>query len=108
MNAVPLSTEEEGVVVLAGSWLVGEIGVRVMQSGGVGNCVNMLSLVKTCRFPLLILVTMRGQAGEGNPWQKPMGRITGDVLAIAGLEVLKKCLLCTYESGDERLGTDVG
>ena len=89
MNAVPLTTEEEGVAVLAGAWLGGERGVLLMQSSGVGNCINMLSLVKTCRFPLLILVTMRGQAGEGNPWQNPMGSITGDVLALAGLEVLK-------------------
>ena len=47
MNAIPLSTEEEGVAVLAGAWLGGERGVLLMQSSGVGNCVNMLSLVKT-------------------------------------------------------------
>jgi sulfopyruvate decarboxylase alpha subunit len=87
MNAVPLSTEEEGIAVLAGAWLGGERGVLLMQSSGVGNCVNMLSLVKTCQFPLLILVTMRGQEGEPNFWQNPMGSITGDVLSLAGLEV---------------------
>ena len=87
MNAIPLSTEEEGVAVLAGAWLGGERGVLLMQSSGVGNCVNMLSLVKTCQFPLLVLVTMRGQEGEPNFWQNPMGSITGDVLSLAGLEV---------------------
>ena len=44
-----------------------------MQSSGVGNCVNMLSLAKNCRFPLVILVTMRGEWAEFNPWQVPMG-----------------------------------
>ena len=44
-----------------------------MQSSGVGNCINMLSLTKNCRFPLLTLVTMRGEWGEFNPWQVPMG-----------------------------------
>lgn len=89
MNAVSLSTEEEGVALLAGAWLGGERGVLLMQSSGVGNCINMLSLVKTCQFPLLIIVTMRGQKGEPNFWQNPMGSITGDVLSLAGLEVRK-------------------
>ena len=60
-----------------------------MQSSGVGNCINMFSLVKTCQFPLLVLVTMRGQQGESNPWQNPMGSITGEVLSLAGLDVQK-------------------
>ena len=76
METVPLTTEEEGIALLAGAWLGGHRGVLLMQSSGVGNCVNMLSLIRTCRFPLLMLVTMRGQWGEFNPWQVPMGRAT--------------------------------
>lgn len=87
MRAVPLTTEEEGVALLAGAWLGGDRGVLLMQSSGVGNCVNMLALARTCRFPLLMLVTMRGEAGEANPWQVPMGRIAGEVLRLAGVEV---------------------
>jgi sulfopyruvate decarboxylase TPP-binding subunit len=87
MATVPLTTEEEGIALLAGAWLGGQRGVLLMQSSGVGNCVNMLSLVRTCRFPLLMLVTMRGQAGEFNPWQLPMGEITAPVLELAGCEV---------------------
>ena len=87
MTMVPLTTEEEGIAVLAGAWLGGRRGVLLMQSSGIGNCVNMLSLTRNCRFPLLILVTMRGQAGEANPWQVPMGRISGDVLGLAGVMV---------------------
>jgi sulfopyruvate decarboxylase alpha subunit len=83
MTAVPLTTEEEGVALLAGAWLGGQRGALLMQSSGVGNCVNMFSLARTCRFPLLMLVTMRGQWGEFNPWQTPMGQITGDVLRLA-------------------------
>ncbi len=91
MNAIPLSTEEEGIAVLAGAWLGGEKGILLMQSSGVGNCINMLSLTKTCQFPLLVLVTMRGQIGESNPWQNPMGSITEEVLSLAGLDVQKIC-----------------
>ena len=85
VRAVPLTTEEEGIALLAGAWLGGVRGALLMQSSGVGNCINMLSLAKTCRFPLLMLVTMRGQWGESNPWQVPMGQITGDVLKLAGV-----------------------
>ena len=85
MRVVPLTTEEEGVAVLAGAWLGGARGALLMQSSGVGNCVNMLSLPRTCRLPLLMLVTMRGEWGEFNPWQVPMGQATKAVLELAGV-----------------------
>jgi sulfopyruvate decarboxylase alpha subunit len=85
MTAVPLTTEEEGVALLAGAWLGGEPGVLLMQSSGVGNIVNMLGVARECRFPLLILVTMRGEWGEFNPWQMPMGQATETVLEAAGV-----------------------
>jgi len=73
MTAVVLTTEEEGVALAAGAALGGVRAVLLMQSSGVGNCVNMLSLIRTCGFPFLALVTMRGEWGEFNPWQVPMG-----------------------------------
>ena len=80
--AIPLTTEEEGVAIAAGAWLGGERSVLLMQSSGVGNCVNMLSLAKNCRFPLVMLVTMRGEWGEFNPWQVPMGTKTQAALEL--------------------------
>jgi sulfopyruvate decarboxylase alpha subunit len=85
MKTVVLSTEEEGVALLAGAWLGGDRGVLLMQSSGVGNCINMLSLTRICRMPLLILVTMRGEWAEFNPWQVPMGQNTSQVLTAAGV-----------------------
>jgi len=82
---VPLTTEEEGVALLAGAWLGGQRGALLMQSSGVGNCVNMLSLTRTCRLPLLMIVTMRGEWGEFNPWQVPMGRNTAAVLELCNV-----------------------
>jgi sulfopyruvate decarboxylase alpha subunit len=87
MRAIPLTTEEEGIAVLAGAALGGDRGVLLMQSSGVGNCVNMLSLVKTCRFPLLVLVTMRGEWGEFNPWQVPMGSTTEAAFRLMDVDV---------------------
>src|SRR5919112_502477 len=75
IRAVPLTTEEEGIALAAGAWLGGERAALLMQSSGVGNCVNMLSLARTCRFPLPIFITMRGEWEEFNPWQEPMGSI---------------------------------
>jgi sulfopyruvate decarboxylase alpha subunit len=84
MRAVLLSTEEEGIGLAAGAWLGGERTVLLMQSSGVGNIVNVLGMVKECRFPLLTIVTMRGEEGEFNPWQVPMGQATRTVLEAMG------------------------
>ena len=87
MNAVVLSTEEEGVGLAAGAWLGGVRSVLLMQSSGVGNCINALGMTRECRFPLLMLITMRGQFGEFNPWQVPMGQATPGVLSAMGVVV---------------------
>ncbi len=89
MESVLLTTEEEGIALLAGSWLGGQRGVLMMQSSGVGNCLNMFTLTRVCRFPLLVLVTMRGEPGEFNPWQEPMGRMAGEMLRLAGAVVFR-------------------
>src|ERR1700747_702689 len=89
MRGIPLTTEEEGVALLAGAWAGGQRGVLLMQSSGVGNCINMLSLVPILRFPFLTLVTMRGEWGEFNPWQVPMGTSTQAAFELCGIKVLR-------------------
>lgn len=80
MVTLPLTTEEEGVALATGAWLGGARACLLMQSSGVGNCINMLALPANCRTPLLMLVTMRGDLGEANPWQIPMGQAVPTVL----------------------------
>lgn len=87
MQVISLTTEEEGVAMLAGTWLGGERGALLLQSSGVGNCINLLSIMHECRFPLLMIVTMRGEWGEFNPWQLSMGQGTPAVLEHAGVIV---------------------
>ena len=87
VKAVLLTTEEEGVALLAGAWLGGEAGALLMQSSGIGNCINMFSLIRECEFPLLMLVTMRGQWREFNPWQKHLGQNAKKLLTTAGFDV---------------------
>ncbi|MGH7103910.1 MAG: phosphonopyruvate decarboxylase [Acetobacteraceae bacterium] len=89
LRVVVLTTEEEGVALAAGAWLGGERAALLMQSSGVGNCINMLSLITNCRMPFLSLITMRGEWGEFNPWQVPMGSATPQVLGAMGVQVLR-------------------
>ncbi len=84
---VVLTTEEEGVALAAGAWLGGARACLLLQSSGVGNCINMLTLLQNGRFPLLMLVTMRGEEGEFNPWQVPMSNATGPALALMDVAV---------------------
>lgn len=87
MRDIVLTTEEEGVALAAGAWLGGERCVLLMQSSGVGNCVNMFSLLRNGDFPFLALVTMRGEYAEFNPWQRPMGRASQAVMEAMGITV---------------------
>ena len=89
IHDVVLTTEEEGIALAAGAWLGGQRAALLMQSSGLGNCINMLSLARTCRFPLLMLITMRGEWEEFNPWQVPMGSIVDPVLKLCEAEVYR-------------------
>jgi len=84
-----LTTEEEGIAITVGGWLGGMRGIVLMQSSGVGNCINMLSLPELTKTPLLMLVTMRGEWNEFNPWQVPMGQATETCLHSIGVTVLR-------------------
>jgi sulfopyruvate decarboxylase alpha subunit len=86
---IVLTTEEEGVALSAGAWLGGQRCALLMQSSGVGNCINMLSLMRTCRFPMLMFITMRGEWEEFNPWQVPMGSIVEPVLKLCEAKVYR-------------------
>jgi sulfopyruvate decarboxylase alpha subunit len=90
MRAVVLTTEEEGIGLAAGAWLGGEKTALLMQSSGVGNLINVLGMIKVCRFPLVMIVTMRGEQGEFNPWQVPMGEATARVLETMGVAVRQR------------------
>jgi len=87
LRAVRLTTEEEGIALAVGAWLGGDKSILLMQSSGVGNCINMLSMLSVCQIPLTMLVTMRGDWAEFNPWQVPMGQATRPVLEEMGVLV---------------------
>lgn len=101
VQSVPLTTEEEGVALAAGAHLGGKRAVLLMQSSGAGNCINMLSLIQHGGFPFLTLISMRGEYGEGNPWQFAMGRATEPTLTAMGVQ-------CLTASGPEDVKPTVG
>ena len=87
LKPVVLTSEEEGVAFASGSWLGNKKSVLLMQSSGVGNCINMLSILSKCNFPFVTLITMRGEFGEFNSWQIPMGQATKKTLEAMGIIV---------------------
>lgn len=91
VHSIALTTEEEGVALAAGANLGDARAVLMMQSSGVGNCINFLSLMKGGKFPLLTLISMRGEYGEGNPWQMPMGQAVRPVLEAMGVICMDVC-----------------
>lgn len=84
-----LTTEEEGIPLSSGLWLGGVKSAVLMQSSGVGNCINLLTMTESCRFPLFMLITMRGEWGEFVPWQIPMGKRVEPVLAAMGVDTYR-------------------
>jgi sulfopyruvate decarboxylase alpha subunit len=86
MRLVTLTIESEGMGIATGCWLGGTRAMVAMQSSGVGNCINALGIPTAYRAPCLMLVTMRGQWGEFNPWQVPMGQATRPTLEAVGVK----------------------
>jgi sulfopyruvate decarboxylase TPP-binding subunit len=102
ISDVALTTEEEGVALVSGAWLGGQRAVLLMQSSGVGNCVNMFSLLRSADFPFFTLVTMRGEFGEFNPWQTPMSQATQAAMELMGIQVLRASGSSAARSGSAR------
>ena len=101
VQSVPLTTEEEGIGLAAGAHLGGARSVLLMQSSGVGNCINQLSLIQHGRFPFLTYISMRGDFGEGNPWQFAMGKAVEPTMTAMGVQ----CLTVTTPEEVERATT---
>jgi len=89
MTDVLLSSEAEGPGLVLGAALGGERSALLMQSSGVGNCINTFSILKNCAIPFVLLVCMRGEFNDFNPWQVPMGSITEPVLKHCGFQVYR-------------------
>ena len=86
---VVLTSEAEGPGLVLGATLGGERAALLMQSSGVGNCINTFSILQNCAAPLVLIVTMRGEFNDFNPWQRPMGKMTEETLKLCGFHVYR-------------------
>ena len=80
--------EEEAFGIAAGLYLGGGLPTVMLQSSGLGNSLNALtSLLIPYRIPVLLVVSMRGDLGEWNAAQVPMGRAVAPICDAIGLSV---------------------
>jgi len=82
-----LAREEEGIGIITGEYFGGRRGVLMMQSAGLGNCVNALaSLAIPYQIPFLMLISQRGELGEFNACHVVMGKALRAVLEALGIQ----------------------
>ncbi len=80
-DILPLAREEEGIGVVTGQYVGGARGAVLMPTSGVGNAVNALaSLAIPYHIPLPLFIGLRGDLGEFNPSQVPMGQALQPIL----------------------------
>src|SRR3981189_3217109 len=78
--------EEEAFGIAAGLYLGGRLPPAMLQSSGLGNSFNALtSLLMPYQIPALMVVSMRGDSGEWNAAQVPMGRAVRAIFDAIGV-----------------------
>jgi sulfopyruvate decarboxylase subunit alpha len=78
--------EEEAFGIAAGLYLGGARPTVMLQSSGLGNSLNALtSLLSPYRIPVLAVISMRGDTGEWNEAQVPMGRAVRAICDAIGM-----------------------
>lgn len=87
IDCFPLVNEFEAAGICVGAWLGGKRACVLLQSSGVGNIVNALGLAHSTGAPFFAIATMRGEWGEFNGWQAPMGQAVPKILEAANVVV---------------------
>jgi sulfopyruvate decarboxylase subunit alpha len=87
VRATLATREEEALGIAAGLHLGGARPAVMMQSSGLGNTLNALgSLLVAYQIPVLFIISMRGDPGEWNWAQVPMGRAVIPVLEALNVQ----------------------
>jgi sulfopyruvate decarboxylase alpha subunit len=82
-----LAREEEGIGIIAGEYFGGRYGCLMMQSAGLGNCINALaSLAIPYQIPFMMLISQRGELGEFNACHVVMGKALRRILEALGIQ----------------------
>jgi sulfopyruvate decarboxylase alpha subunit len=103
-RVVTVTREEEGVGVLSGAFLGGQRGALLMQNSGLGNCVNTLASFNVAsRVPIVLVISHRGDLGEFNPAQVPMGQATPKLLDALGVRTIMPSSIAELEAQGDGL-----
>ena len=95
--------EEEALGILSGAWLGGQRGALLMQNSGLGNCINTLgSLNIASQLPVVLVISQRGDLGEFNPAQVPMGQATERILDAVGIRYVMPRSVAELEAAGRR------
>ncbi len=88
-RVVTVCREEEGLGLLSGAFMAGRRGALIMQNSGLGNCVNTLgSLNVASQIPVVLVMSHRGDLGEFNPAQVPVGQAAERILEALDIRSL--------------------
>lgn len=78
--------EEEAFGIAAGLYLGGHRPTVMCQSSGIGNSLNAItSLLVPYEIPVLMVVSWRGDDGEWNAAQRPMGQAVCSIFDAIGV-----------------------
>jgi sulfopyruvate decarboxylase alpha subunit len=98
-RVITATREEEAVGILSGAYLAGERGALLMQNSGLGNCVNTLaSLNIAAQIPIVMVISHRGDLGEYNAAQVPMGQAAEQVLQALDVRTSQPHTIEAFES----------
>jgi sulfopyruvate decarboxylase alpha subunit len=98
-RVVTVTREEEGLGILSGAYLAGQRGALLMQNSGLGNCVNTLgSLNVAAQIPVVMVISHRGDLGEFNSAQVPMGQATERILDALDIRHVKPASIDELEA----------
>ena len=108
VRLVLATREEEAFGIAAGLYLGGRRPAVMLQSSGLGNSLNALTtLVVPYRIPMLMVVSMRGDEGEWNPAQMPMGRAVRPILDAIGVPHTTVSVSDTVRAADPQVSDTV-
>jgi sulfopyruvate decarboxylase alpha subunit len=103
-SVITATREEEALGILSGAYLGGQRGALLMQNSGLGNCVNTIaSLNVAAQIPVVMVISHRGDLGEYNSAQVPMGQAAERILEALDVRTLQPHTVEEFEAQADRL-----
>ena len=85
-KVVPVTHEGEGVSICAGAWCGGMRAAILMENSGLRAASETLGRIYC--YPVLLLMSYRGDVGDRAYFSRPIGRTTEPILQALGIPYL--------------------